>query len=139
MEDKGVHLGFIQAVITRMNANSFTIKGLSIVVLVAVLGVFGQDKNMYYPVAGFGLVVFFWLYDSYYLHMESKFRDLYADVVNGEVTNFSMDTKKYSSQSFFKSFFSLTELGFYLPQLLLLITLFAWAFILLMIQFLCRS
>ena len=47
-EDKLKHLEFIQNVITRMNTNSFQIKGWTVTIVSAVLAIYASTKNYYY-------------------------------------------------------------------------------------------
>ncbi len=75
------HLEFIQATITRMNQNSFQIKGWMITIV---------------P------VIVFWMLDAYYLQQERKVRGIYNDVAgispeasNMVIRDFEMPIQKY--------------------------------------------
>jgi len=74
------HLEFIQNVITRMNTNSFQIKGWMIAIASAVLAICASTKNNYFIIAGIFPTLMFWLLDAYYLMQERKFQGLYNDV-----------------------------------------------------------
>ena len=70
-------LQMIQGIITRLAANSGALKGFTVPVVTALLGV-GIDKNSerfawlgIYPVVVFGFL------DAYYLALERSYRDLY--------------------------------------------------------------
>ena len=76
------HLEFIQAVITRMNANSFQIKGWTVTIVSALLAIFASTKNHYFILTGIFPNIVFWFLDSYYLQQERKFRGLYNDVAD---------------------------------------------------------
>ena len=123
------HLEFIQSNISRMNQNSFQMKGWAITVLSALLAIFAASGNE----EGKGNVAFlfvaiapcfiFWLLDSYYLQQERKFRGVYNDVA--ELTNdsnrikvldFEMPLCKYhgGKYNFFKAMCSRTEWPLYL-------------------------
>jgi len=67
------HLEFIQNVITRMNTNSFQIKGWSVVILSALLAIFASTKNNYFFLAAAFPTLIFWFLDAYYLNQERKF------------------------------------------------------------------
>lgn len=68
------HLEFIQNVITRMNTNSFQIKGWSIVIASALLAVYASNQNNYFFLAAVFPTLVFWFLDAYYLSQERKFR-----------------------------------------------------------------
>jgi len=102
--EKIKHLEFIQAVVTRMNANSFQLKGWSITVYSALLALFastgGNKLFLYVSVAP---TLLFWLLDTYYLQQERKFRGIYNDVAELsnestriEVRLFEMPIQKYN-------------------------------------------
>lgn len=74
------HLEFIQNVITRMNSNSFLIKGW-VVTLVAALFALSDKANDYnlYQIA-FIPVPLFWMLDGFFLATERHFISLYKYV-----------------------------------------------------------
>jgi len=78
--EKIKHLEFIQNVITRMNANSFQIKGWSIVIASALLAIYASTKDNYFFLVAMFPTLIFWFLDTYYLTQERKFRGLYDDV-----------------------------------------------------------
>jgi len=80
MENKLKHLEFIQNIITRMNTNSFQIKGMSITITAALLALTASDYNiLYVSIAYFSLFIF-WGLDAYYLSKEKGYRELYEEV-----------------------------------------------------------
>ncbi len=79
-EEQIKHLEFIQNVITRMNANSFQIKGWTITIVAALLAIYVSTKNEYFVLVSLFPIIVFWFLDSYYLMQERKFRGLYNDV-----------------------------------------------------------
>jgi len=137
--DKIKHLEFIQNIITRMNANSFSVKGwsVSVVVLFSFLSIFYDTKDSYVFFAS-GLLIFLsWCMDAFYLNQERKFRGLYNDVAG--VTNNPKEIKLFEMRpdlyvggkySYWSSFFSVTVYNVYLVFFitLLLITPFKIAF-----------
>lgn len=106
ISDKKIkHLEFIQNVITRMNTNSFQIKGWMITIVSALLALFasGEKKEVLYLFVAIVPTLIFWFLDAYYLRQERKFRGLYDEVrtlsksenQKEDITDFSMNTEKY--------------------------------------------
>lgn len=126
MQDKTKHLEFVQSVITRMNTNSFQLKGWMITIVSALLALFASSSNGIYIIVAIVPTLIFWFLDAFYLQQERKFRGLYEDIVNDNVEKikkeFSMpineykydkndsDTKKYC---YWNAFFSTTILPLY--------------------------
>jgi len=113
------HLEFIQNVITRMNSNSFSIKGWMITIVSAFLALYASSKNIDYILFAIPIVIVFWLLDSYYLLQERKFRALYNDKAGlninpKDVKDFEMNPALYTKNddikySFFNVFKSVTQ------------------------------
>ena len=131
-ENKIKHLEFIQGVITRMNTNSFQIKGMSITITAALLALYANSNNSLYFFVAIIPTIIFWFLDAYYLQQERKFRGMYNDVAklsNGEsrimIRKFEMPLQKYSGKKYFyiNVFWSKTIWPIYfIPFLLLLIS-----------------
>jgi hypothetical protein len=79
-EEKRQHLEFIQNVITRMNTNSFQIKGLAVSIVTALMAIYASTPKIILIFIGIPPTVLFWFLDSYYLQQERKFRGVYNDV-----------------------------------------------------------
>lgn len=122
-ESRLKHLEFVQGVITRMNSNSFSMKGWMITIVAGFLAIFaaGKELNEIFLFVAVAPTLLFWLLDTYYLQMEKKYRLLYTDVVNGNAATFVMNTDEYKV-CFFKVLFSKTEWTLYLVIIILLIT-----------------
>ena len=92
------HLEMVQNIITRMNTNSFQIKGWCITVISALMGFYANNGNFKFIIAGFFSVILFWLLDAFYLQQERKFRELYNDVLPDESTIplFAMPINNYT-------------------------------------------
>lgn len=75
------HLELIQNIITRMNTNSFQIKGFSVAVITALLAVYARTIEFWLIPIAYPTIFIFWFIDSYYLQHERKFRGLYNDIV----------------------------------------------------------
>jgi len=127
------HLEFIQNVVTRMNTNSFQIKGWSVTIASALLAISASTKNEYFILSAIFPTLVFWFLDSYYLTQERKFRGLYDDVagVSGnpkDIQVFAMRPDLYvgGKYSYLSSFLSRTVLGLYLPVIIVLTCLFVY-------------
>ena len=119
------HLEFIQGVITRMNSNSFNMKGWMITIVAAFLAVFAasQDCNELYLILAVIPTLLFWLLDSYYLRMEKQYRSLFNDVKANKKTDFDMDASQYK-ECYCSVIFSKTEWPLYL--IIILILMASW-------------
>ncbi len=99
------HLEFIQNVINRLANNSFLIKGWTITVSLTGFGFFVTKKEPKFLFLIVFSVLVFWILDSYYLHREKKFRNLYEFLIanssgnNKRLGNLSMDTTKINKTS----------------------------------------
>ena len=94
MEKKIAHLGFIQAVISRMGANSFLLKGWSITLVAALFALSAKDADRRFVVLAYFPVIVFWGLDGYFLHQEKLFRKLYEEVASENIASdiFTMNT-----------------------------------------------
>lgn len=110
------HFELIQAIITRMNSNSFQLKGWAITIISALLALYASSSNVTYVFVAIAPTLLFWFLDSYYLQQERKFRGLYNDVVSGTSPNdFSMPIENYKAgkYSFCNAFWSKTIVWLY--------------------------
>jgi hypothetical protein len=76
-EDGRKHLEFIQQVITRMNSNSFQLKGWSVTLVAGLFALAVAEANKAFALLGVFPILVFWLLDAYYLQMERSYRALY--------------------------------------------------------------
>ena len=112
--DQIKHLEFIQAVITRMNDNSFQLKGWSIAIISALLALYANSNNVIYIFVAIIPTLLFWGLDAYYLQQERKFRGVYNSVSGQkndvEIKPFEMPIHKFQGGQycFFKVLFSKT-------------------------------
>lgn len=128
MEKNEKHLEFIQSIITRMNTNSFQIKGLTITIVSALMAVYASTQKMSFMVIAIFPTIIFWFLDTYYLQQERKFIGVYNDVAGitkenkVEIKPFEMPIKNYyeGKYSFSDVFFSKTIVWFYLSIVFLL-------------------
>lgn len=127
------HLEFIQNVITRMNTNSFQIKGWSIAIASALMAFYASTKNHYIFLTAIFSTLIFWFLDAYYLSQERKFRGLYDDVtgVNSkptEIATFAMKLDLYEGgrYSYWSAFSSATIKYMYAFMILSLASVFSY-------------
>jgi len=128
-EEKRQHLEFIQNVITRMNTNSFQLKGLAITIVSALMAIYASNHKLIFILIGIPPTILFWFLDSYYLLQERKFRGLYNDVTGLkqmiDVKLYEMPIKKYTKKidkkySYCNTFFSSTVVWLYFSIVILL-------------------
>ena len=132
--EKLKHLEFIQNVITRMNTNSFQIKGWAITIVSATLALYASTKNDYFILIGVFPAFIFWFLDAYYLTQERKFRGLYNDVAGVsenpfDIKLFAMRPDLYTKEhdkkyDFWDVFWSPTIWKLYLPIIVMLTGIF---------------
>lgn len=126
MEEKMKHLEFVQNVITRMNTNSFQLKGWMITIVSALLALYVSSNKVLYIFVAIVPVIVFWCLDAFYLKQERLYRKLYQDIVNdNNVSRFDMNASKYEV-CYCKVFWSKTIARLYciIAMLLLLLGLF---------------
>lgn len=131
--DKIKHLEMIQAIITRMNTNSFQLKGLSITIIAAILAVYAATQKLDFILIAIFPPIIFWFLDTYYLQMERKFKGLYNDVAGitdtpQTIKPFEMRPNFYTGGKYiyFRVLFSKTVWPVYLPIITLLIGIFIY-------------
>ncbi len=97
MEAKLKYLEFIQAIINRMNSNSFMLKGWCITLVSALFALAAKDANQLYVIVAYIPLPSFWLLDGFYLSQERQYRDLYkaASLCDPVDVDFSLDATPY--------------------------------------------
>lgn len=126
-DDRRQHLAFIQDVITRMNSNSFSLKGLMITIIAALGALTVNDENkstaVVYLAIALLLVLIFWFLDAYYLKMERQYRMLYDDAVKDKAELYMMKADGYYV-CYFEVLLSKTMWPLYLSMSVVLIVAF---------------
>ena len=91
-ENKIKHLEFIQNVITRMNSNSFMIKGWCVTLVAALFALAAKDSEVKFAIIAYIVIPTFWVLDGFFIIREKHFRDLYNQVrlKNEEDIDYSM-------------------------------------------------
>lgn len=130
-EEKIKYLEFIQNIVTRMNQNSFMIKGWTVAIVSALLAIYANKENKLFILISIFPVLIFMFLDSYYLWQKRKFRHLYNKVLeeneSKQIKLFSMNTNvgnECCKICYFKVLFSVTELVFYFSIMLGLVALY---------------
>ncbi|MEC4004884.1 hypothetical protein OX283_009475 [Flavobacterium sp. SUN052] len=97
-DNKIKHLEFIQNVITRMNSNSFLIKGWTITIVSALYALCAKDANTNYVLVSYISIPVFWVLDGFYISQERQYRDLYKEVAlkDDNQIDFGMDASKFN-------------------------------------------
>ena len=115
MENKIKHLEMLQNTITRMSGNSFLLKGWTVTLMTGIFVLSDKDSNRLFFLGAYIPLFVFWGMDAFYLHQERLFRKLYdyVRVRKPQQVDFSKKNR------YLDCLFSITELGFYLPLLLL--------------------
>lgn len=117
MEAKIKHLEFIQNLITRMNSNSFLIKGWTITLVSALFALAAKDVNVNYVLVSYIAIPVFWVLDGFYISQERQYRELYKEVAAKSESdiNFSMDASGYckGDRTWLVGIFSKTLIPFY--------------------------
>jgi hypothetical protein len=100
IDQKLKHLEFIQNVITRMNTNSFLIKGWATTIVSALFALAAKDADFKFAIISYFAVPLFWILDAYFLSQERQYRGLYnkvAQVDEGTTnTDFSMNASEFN-------------------------------------------
>jgi hypothetical protein len=117
MEKKIKHLEFIQNVITRMNTNSFLIKGWAVTLTSALFALAAKDSNIKFVFVAYIAISVFWVLDGFFIAIERQYRALYKEVMgkSEEMIDFNMDASKFNKKEkqWICGVFSKTLLLFY--------------------------
>lgn len=117
MENKYQHLGFIEAVIARMNSNSFLIKGWTVTIIAALFALAANGANHSYVLIAYVPLVAFWILDGFFLSKDRQYVQLYEKVrkMDEATIDYSMNTKEFNTgrNTWLRSIFSKTFVPFY--------------------------
>jgi hypothetical protein len=99
-EKKIKHLEFLQLTITRMNVNSFLIKGWTITLVAALFALASKDANINYIMICYIAIPSFWVLDGFYISIERQYRELYKEVSDKKEDDidFKMDASKFKKE-----------------------------------------
>lgn len=120
MDTKIKHLEFVQNVITRMNANSFLIKGWTVTLVSALFALAAKDANASYAIVAYIPIPIFWMLDGFYIYQERQYRALYKEILTKkpDEIDFNMDASGYSN-TWLEGFFSKTLIPFYVASIVI--------------------
>ena len=111
------HLEFIQNVITRMNYNSFLIKGWAITLVSALFALASNDTNLNYVLISYIAIPVFWVIDGFFISTERQYRALYNEVrlKKEDEVDFDMNASKFNigKNTWIAGIFSKTLIPFY--------------------------
>jgi len=117
MEKKLKHLDFLQLTITRMNVNSFLVKGWAVTIVAALCALSATKGQPAFAGITFAVVLIFWILDGYYLSLERQYRKLYDEVrtKSEDAIDFNMNASEYNhgTCSWLHSIFAFTLCFFY--------------------------
>ena len=93
------HLEFIQNVISRMNSNSFLIKGWAITLVSALFALAAKDANINYVLISYIVIPVFWFLDGFFISTERQYRDLYNEVRQKDEAqiDFDMNASRFNT------------------------------------------
>jgi hypothetical protein len=93
------HLELVQSVISRMAQNSFQLKGWSVTVAAAIVGLAVKESSPGLAILALFPAVSFWCLDAYYLRRERLYRKLYEAIADPlkVVPPFSMTADEYAA------------------------------------------
>lgn len=81
LDIKAKHLEFLEGIISRMNHNSFQIKGWMVTAELAILGFYLSNKNCKILLCAGVLAILCCLMDAFYLAREREAKRLYSRIV----------------------------------------------------------
>ena len=118
MSDKKMkHLEFIQNVISRMNSNSFLIKGWAITLVSALFALAAKDANINYVLISYVVIPVFWFLDGFFIATERQYRDLYNEIRGKEESeiDFDMNASRFNAgkNTWLSGVFSKTLIPYY--------------------------
>jgi len=116
-EKKLKHLEFLQNIITRMNTNSFMIKGWSVTLVSALFALAADKANLKFVFVAYIPAIIFWALDGFFLSQEKQYRKLYEEVSAKDETSidFNLNASKFNTgdQTWLCSAFTKTLVPFH--------------------------
>lgn len=125
-DDKRKHLDLLQGAITRMASNSFLLKGWSVTLATAIVGLSLKQETPRLALLALLPILAFWGLDAYYLGFERRFRDLYSKAVVAAATDFGMTPARLGLSGWLDAAFSPAVSGLHLPLALVALGVHLW-------------
>src|SRR5262249_10328877 len=118
-DDVVEHLRFIQAIIARHGNNSFLLKGWTVTLAAAILGLAASNPNPLLGLIALIPALAFWALDAYYLRQERIYRTLYdrvrlnanKPVEPGELFSLSANQSMHEVPSWFRTLWASSVVG----------------------------
>ena len=104
----------LQNTITRMAQNSFLIKAWSITIIAGISVLTFSFINSFIFAVLIGVIIVFWILDSYYLRLERLYRKLYENVVD----IFNNPSMKAQIRLFDMKYESFTDQVYTIPRIM---------------------
>ncbi|MBW8874014.1 MAG: hypothetical protein JF614_03555 [Acidobacteria bacterium] len=89
-DDRLKYFDLLQAATSRMATNSFLLKGWSVTLTSAILGLAARDAKAAMALVALVPVLALWGLDGYFLALERKFRKLWEDAIKAAAPSFVM-------------------------------------------------
>lgn len=129
LEEQIKHLELIQAAVSRMAQNSFTMRGWAVTLVSAILVVAHEIAGWEYLLIALLPAFLFWGFDAYYLRWERLFRKLYDKVRLQSETEWNADpftldayALKKDVKSWFATCWASCISWLYIPLIVLIVT-----------------
>lgn len=126
-EDKRQHLDLLQSTIARMAGYSFLLKGWSVTLSAALIGLSAKDSRPRVALLALLPIMAFWGLDAYYLGLERRFRDLFGKAIGaGSPTDFEMTPGKVGVRGWLDAVVSPAVALLHLPLALAALGVYWW-------------
>jgi hypothetical protein len=114
-DDRLKYFDLLQGAISRMAANSFLLKGWSVTLTTAILGLAAKDAKAMIALVALVPVLVLWGLDAYYLALERKFRGLWKAAVAAAAPTFAMSPGTLSVGDWLTAVWRPAAWGLHLP------------------------
>jgi hypothetical protein len=114
-DDRLKYFDLLQGAISRMAANSFLLKGWSVTLTTAILGLAAKDAKAMIALVALVPVLVLWGLDAYYLALERKFRELWKAAVTATAPTFVMSPGALSAGDWLQAIRRPAVWGLHLP------------------------
>ncbi|HEY7951136.1 MAG TPA: hypothetical protein VID51_09950 [Solirubrobacterales bacterium] len=106
------HLQMIQAIIDRLGRNSFLLKGWTVTLVAALIGLATAKSNADFALIAAAVSLVFGMLDAYYLAVERNYRALYNGAIadQSRISAWSLSAEKVTPDGFLRAFCSPTVL-----------------------------
>jgi len=115
MEDKRLHLQFLQTTIARFAADSFRVKGWSVALITGAIALAAGSSNAQFIYLAYFPSIVFWVLDGFFLYQEKLYREKYDQVrvLPDKDIDFSMTVQSATFRDWCSTILSKTLLMFH--------------------------